>query len=457
MINKLFKEFDEISEKQWKQKIQFELKGADYNETLVWKTREGIDVKPFYHSDDFDTVPLQPETHCNTWKAGQYVYAGNATIANKKAVNTLKRGAESILFRIPDENIDLNVLFNEIDLSQVPVYLEFDFLSPGFVSCLAEYFSGKNASVFLNIDPIGKLARSGNWFANAENDFKLLEDIIKITSAQNSIFKTTLGVDLSLYQNAGANINQQLAYTIAHLNEYLNRYSDISFLIKTALGSNYFFEIAKLRALQLLFDSLNAAYENKAGLHIIASPSKRNKTLYDYNVNMLRTTMECMSAVLGGANTVFNMPYDAIYHKDNEFGDRISRNQLLILKHESYFNKVANPADGSYYIESLTEQLAEKALLQFKQIEEDGGFLQQLLNHNIQKKVKAAAAVEQKQFDKKDEVLIGTNKYPNENDKMGHDLELYPFVKKRTTKTLIEPVIEKRLAEMYEQNRLKNE
>lgn len=164
-----------------------------------------------------------------------------------------------------------------------------------------------------------------------------------------------------------------------------------------------------------------------------------------------------MSAILGGADTVANLPYDALYHKSNEFGERISRNQLLILKHESYFDKVANAADGSYYIESLTQQLAEKALELFKDIEANGGFLKQLGDGTIQRKITESADKEQELFDSGKEVLLGTNRHPNKSDKMGHDLELFPFVKIKPRKTLITPIIERRLAEKNEQERLELE
>jgi methylmalonyl-CoA mutase len=164
-----------------------------------------------------------------------------------------------------------------------------------------------------------------------------------------------------------------------------------------------------------------------------------------------------MSAILGGADGVANLAYDAIYHKDNEFGDRISRNQLLVLKHESYFDKVNNPADGTYYIESLTEQLAEKALELFKDIEKNGGLISQLIDGTIQRKINESAQKEQELFDSGKEVLLGTNKYPNKNDQMKNDLELYPFVKQNARKTLITPIIEKRLAEKLEQERLAQE
>ena len=254
-------------------------------------------------------------------------------------------------------------------------------------------------------------------------------------------------------------MTQQLAYTLAHVNEYFNRVPTISkpITIEVSVGTNYFFEIAKLRALRILFKTLAAEYNHTLDCHIIAVPTKRNKTLYDYNVNMLRTTTECMSAILGGANAISNSPYDALYHKNNEFGDRISRNQLLVLKQESYFDKVNNPADGTYYIESLTSQLAEKALELFKKIETKGGLITLLVEGTIQRKINESAQKEQELFDSGKEVLLGTNKYPNKNDKMKHDLELFPFVKQNARKTLVTPIIEKRLAEKLEQERLSQE
>jgi methylmalonyl-CoA mutase len=164
-----------------------------------------------------------------------------------------------------------------------------------------------------------------------------------------------------------------------------------------------------------------------------------------------------MSAINGGADTICNLPYDAIYHKDNEFGDRIARNQLLILRNESYFGEVTNPADGAYYIETLTNQLAEKALHLFKNLEASGGFLKALKQHTIQKKIKEQATKDQQQFDKGELVLVGSNVYVNTKDTMKENIEIFPFLKSRTGKTLLEPILEKRLAETMEQKRLDNE
>ena len=450
--NNLFSEFEPISAKQWKQQIQFELNGADYNETLVWDSLEGIKVKPFYHNDETE-INLNAIVPTKPFAIVQNIFVHDVKKSNVRALETLQRGAESVRFTIESESISIKELMQNLPLGNVNYYFNLPFLSVEFSNKINDFASKNNTHFFIQVDPIGQLAKDGNWFENLEKDFE------KLNTIASKITVPFLTISSVIYQNAGANIVQQLAYTLAQVNEYFNRISAINqpITIEVAVGTNYFFEIAKLRALRILFNTLATEYNHNFDCHIIATPTKRNKTLYDYNVNMLRTTTECMSAILGGANAVANLPYDALYHKDNEFGDRISRNQLLILKHESYFDKVNNPADGTYYIETLTEQLAEKALELFKDIEKNGGLISQLIDGTIQRKINESAQKEQELFDSGKEVLLGTNKYPNKNDQMKNDLELYPFVKQNSRKTLITPIIEKRLAEKVEQERLSQE
>lgn len=448
----LFNKFESVSSKEWKQKIQFELKGADYNDTLVWESLEGIKVKPFYHADEFENN-LQVTTETSKFKILQDIFVFDVEKSNKKAKEVLNRGAESIRFTLENENIDFNVLMNDLPLVNINYHIHLKFLSLEYLHKINNFANENNASIFLQVDPIHQLVSDGNWFTNLETDFKAIDPVNYLN------LKSSITIQSGIYQNAGANMTQQIAYTLAHINEYFNRVSTIPnpITIEVAVGTNYFFEIAKLRAIRILFNTLAAEYNHNFDCHIIAIPTKRNKTLYDYNVNMLRTTTECMSAILGGASTVSNLPYDVLYHKTNEFGDRISRNQLLVLKQESYFDKVDNPADGAYYIETLTNQLAEKALDLFKKIESKGGFITLLIEGTIQRKISESAQKEQELFDSGKEVLLGTNKYPNKNDKMKHDLELFPFVKTNPRKTLITPIIEKRLAEKLEQERLSQE
>ncbi|SRX55689.1 methylmalonyl-CoA mutase subunit beta [Aequorivita sp. CIP111184] len=458
----LFEDFDEVSAKQWKQKIQYDLKGADYNETLIWKSPEGVHVKPFYHQDDFkqdfQPIPGQPAS----WKIAQQIFIDDEKIANNIALDALNRGAEAIIFTAA-EDFDPRTVFKGFPFEMASIYFKLTFLSEAFCTKLIKFFSEKNTTVHYNIDIIGNLTRTGNWFHNFKKDHDMLDNIFQKYPSEN-----LLSVDAKLYQNAGANTVQQLAYALANANEYLNHFchpelveglpkQDFKITFQLATGSNYFFEIAKIRAFRKLYATLAKEYGTNETCHIIATPTKRNKTIYDYNVNLLRSTTECMSAVLGGADTVCNRAYDELYHKSNEFGERISRNQLLVLKNESYFDTVSNPADGTYYIESLTNELAEKALQLFKEIEKGGGFLQQLKEGTIQKKIKESDEKEQQLFDSGELKLLGTNYHPNNNDRMKDDLQLFPFAKRNPIKTIIAPIVEKRIAEITEQERLKQE
>lgn len=451
----LFEDFPAVTAKQWKQQIQVDLKGADYNETLVWHTDEGIDVKPFYHEDETPnkySIPGQPEV----WNIAQAIFIDNIETAKRLAQEALDKGATALRI-LADKTFSIPTFFEGLDIHDAKIYFELLFWDKVFFKELTSYLNNKNISYSLGLDPIGYLTKEGNWHNETNN----LEELAEIVSLQP---ENTIRIDLRTYQNSGANMVQQLAYALSHTNEYLHILNKKGQVLKNvkvefhvAVGSNYFFEIAKLRALRLLYASLAKEYDANPTCHILAMPTKRNKTLYDYNVNMLRTTTECMSAILGGANTIENMPYDAIFHKDNPFGARIARNQLLILKEESFFDKVSNPSDGTYYIENLTEELAHKALELFQNIEKSGGFLKQLFEGTIQRKIAENAAKEQDLFDSGKLVLLGTNKHPNPDNRMKDDLELFPFVKKKVRKTLFPPIVEKRLAEALEQKRLEEE
>ena len=447
MKKHLLTDFDPVSAKAWKQKIQVDLKGAEYNETLISKTLEGIHIKPFYHNDDGIATTEIPGTPSG-WNITQGVFIDDVKIANNIAIDALEKGAEAIVFTA-EKPFNIPSVFKDFPFSKATIYFDFSFLDIEFVKELSLYLTKHKAEFYLNLDPVGKLSKEGNWFKSQKEDFKALQSLSKTGN--------TISVDTTNYQNAGANMVQQLAYALAHANEYLNHQTTNSITFKIATGTHYFFEIAKIRALRILYASLAKEYNCSQTCHVIAQPSRRNKTVYDYNINMLRSTTEAMSSILGGADAVCNMPYDVLYHKSNEFGERISRNQLLILKAESYFDVVSNPADGAYYIESVTQELASKALELFKQIEDGGGFIKQLLQGDIQKKIKESASKQQALFDNGSITLLGTNKHPNPMDLMKENLELFPFLKSNPRKTLIQPIIAKRLAEAIEQERLSHE
>ncbi|HOD11006.1 MAG TPA: methylmalonyl-CoA mutase family protein, partial [Flavobacterium sp.] len=298
MAKQLFSEFNSVSSKQWKQQIQYELKGADYNETLVWESPEGIKVKPFYHNDETE-IKFQIASLEKEFAIVQNIFVHDVKKSNERCVNTLNRGAESIRFTIENDTISIDELMQNLPLEKVTYYFYLPFLSIDFVTKLNDFATKNNANFIIQLDPIGQLCKDGNWFENLENDFEKLNKISKFQIP-------TFNINAGIYQNAGANMVQQLAYTLAHINEYFNRIPSInqSITIEVSVGTNYFFEIAKLRALRLLFNTIAKEYNHTHDCHLLVTPTKRNKTIYDYNVNMLRTTTECMSAIFGGADTI---------------------------------------------------------------------------------------------------------------------------------------------------------
>ena len=285
----LFDEFQSVSAKQWKQKIQFDLKGADYNTSLLTETNEGITIKPFYHSDQFKQLDI-PKSQSD-FKICQAIFVKHEKIANQLAVNALKKGADAIKF-IAERPFDIKVLFKDLTSQNIQIHFQLQFLNEAFILGLLDLISNKN--VFFNIDLIGNLTKTGNWFYNRKEDHEILKSLLRRSDKNTGI----LGVDVSIYQNAGANTVQQIAYALAHANEYLNfnhenginSVKNINF--NFAIGNNYFFEIAKLRAFKYLWNLLLKEYNLDIKANIFVQPSLRNKTLYDFNVNMLRTTTE---------------------------------------------------------------------------------------------------------------------------------------------------------------------
>ncbi|MDX1761925.1 MAG: methylmalonyl-CoA mutase subunit beta [Christiangramia sp.] len=458
MKEPLFKEFPEVKADQWKSRIQKDLRGEDYEQNLIFNTLDGISIQPFYTPGDVKERKELPPP--GSWRITEQISIDSAAKGNDKIKEALDKGAESLWLLFPSEDIELKTLFREVDLGNVQIYFKFNFLSEEFSTRLDTFLKDKNGEFFLQIDPIGHLTKEGNFFYDHKKDFTVLKAIKDSTNRFGSI----ISIDASLYQNAGANIPQQLGYSLAHLEEYLNFLDHEGEDLKKfqpqfimATGSNYFLEIAKFKALRQIYRSLAETYSIMKPCIILALPTRRNKTIYDYNVNLLRTTTECMSAILGGVDAVTNLPYDLLYKKESEFGRRIARNQLLIMKHEAYFGKVSNPADGSYYIESLTSQFVDAAMKVFEEVKAKGGFFKLLEIGEIQQNIKESAEREQALFEKGELILIGTNKYQNNQERMKENLEVDPFDAPIPVNTLIAPIVEIRLSAAQEKERLQKE
>jgi len=435
MDKSLFKDFNPVSEKEWKQKIQVDLKGRDYNSSMITHTDEGIDIKPFYHRESNEELNIPSPKQ---WFVTEKI--NNTEIQDLKILQS--KGTEAFWLNT-DKPQDFTGSLSVID---GPIIINLKSFNDSKLV--------QNSNLHYAFDPIHHLAKTGNWIKNQAEDLNNHQSYGEQTK--------TLCVDARIYHNSGANITQQLAYSLAQLSTYLKNIKNtkagtLKILIFCAIGPNYFFEIAKLKAIRLLVNSICKAREIKYDLKLISEPGYHHMSIYDYNVNMLRSTSECMSAILGGSDFIRNTYYDEIFKNKNNFSQRISRNQLLILKHESYFEKVENIADGTYYINYLTKALAEKSLDIFKGIETSGGLIQQLFDGKIQQKIQDQFKSNLVKFKNKELKLVGVNQYKNKEDKMKAQIEKEVFPSKKSRKTLIKPIPIRRIAQELEKKRLLEE
>ena len=412
-MKKLFPEFTGVTSAQWKEQIVKELKGTDFNK-LVSRTHNGFDVNPFYSAEDLkeNKAPLLTN---NDWDICEQITVQDEKEANHHALRALEGGAGGLAFYI-HKKIDTAELVKNISIEHI--YSQF-FISNDALHVLDDLkkhygkineHDGK-IKCFINIDPLSLLAYYGEWHESEEKDLQTLNKLIHIP------------VNVSLYEEAGASTVNELAIGLAHANEYFNYLSEQNKLPEKkalhfifSIAPDFFTEIAKLRAFRKLIFLLQEQYGINLPVHIHAQTAQINKSSLDIFNNMLRTTTEGMSAVIGGANSLAILPYNNDFGKATDFASRIAMNQQHILKDESYLCKVADISSGSYYIESITDSIAEKAWEQFKVIESKGGFIACLKNNFIQNLIQHDANVLQQEFKEGKLVLVGVNKYVNPTD-----------------------------------------
>jgi methylmalonyl-CoA mutase len=404
---KLFDQFPPVSTKEWMDKIAIDLKGADFDDKLVWKIAEGFNVKPFYREEDIENL-----THINTlpgeypylrgtkvkdnnWLIRQNIEVSDYSEANGKALTILMKGVDSLGFIITDiESVSLNNLRSLLNNIHIDI-VEINFLCNGKAKEILDHIVtiSKERGVdplmisgAIEADPIGRLAANGKLCVSVEEGFDYLTSLTLSASVFPNL--QTVHLNASWFNNSGAGIVEELAFAVSIGCEYMKQLTDRGIDTDLAaskirfcfgIGPHYFPEIAKLRAARLLWSVIIKGFEPadlKCSKMVINSvTSRRDKTVNDPYINMLRTQTEAMSATLGGANSLTVEPFDLTFRQPDEFSERIARNQQLILKEEAYFDKVADPGAGSYYIENLTSLMAENAWKLFLEIEEKGGFL----------------------------------------------------------------------------------
>lgn len=442
---KLFSDFAPVSKQEWLDKIQIDLKGADFNKRLVWRTNEGFQVQPFYQREDIKDLPtvnaLPGEypyvrgnnTDDNTWFVRQNIKVDDPKAANEKALDILNRGIDSLGFYIPgglvsEQTVDtlLNGIYAEaieLNFSTCPRHaLE-------LAQILKAYFEKKGYDKqaikgSLNFDPIEKMLSKGK-----DTSFLLpqLKDIV-LTLKDYPNFRT-IGVDALTLTNDGAFSYQELGYALSWGNEYMQQLTDEGVDADVAaqnikfnfgIGGVYFMEIAKFRAARMLWAHIVSQYtENKevAKMHICATTTSYNMTLFDSYVNMLRSQTETMSAALAGVESIVVTPFDEPYEIPTDFAERIARNQQLLLKEECHFNKIVDVAGGSYFVEHLTQALSEQSWKLFLEVEDKGGFLSEAKQGLIQQAITETNQKRHQNAGKRREFILGTNQFPNFTEK----------------------------------------
>ena len=449
---KLFGLFPPVTTEQWEAAITTDLKGADYERKLVWRTAEGFNVRPYYRAENLKDVAflgskcgefpyVRGTKKDNNWQIHQTIGVECPKEANAEATRALTKGAESIGFCIASKEFsaaDLDTLLKGISLKTT----ELTFCGCG-VKTVAELFADKLENSDLNpeevkvnfvIDPIiNKLTLKGKLGCKegAPKAFSTIADLIKKVPQYKRV--RFVGVNGQQFNNCGSTIVQELAFTLAVGHEYVVKLMEQGLTIDQAapsirftmsVSSNYFMEIAKFRAARMLWANIIAQYKPTRGcaskMKIHAVTSKWNMTVYDPYVNMLRGTTEAMSAAIAGVHSIEVRPFDEAYEKPTDFSTRIARNVQLLLKEESHFNQVCDAAGGSYYIENLTASIAEQAWKLFKEVEDRGGYIAAFEAGFIQDQIEASAATKDKNIATRRETLLGTNQFPNFNEKAGN-------------------------------------
>lgn len=447
---KLFSEFPPVSTQEWKSRLEHDLKGIPYDK-LIWKSIEGIDVHPFYREEDLagkDYLQSLPGEYpfirgnkvtSNDWEIRQDIHVSDIRNANTTALDALDRGAGSLGFIIPPSlnfsRKEFTLLLQDIHIDSISLNFIGRAHAPKIIEFLKEQVLKKgidpshiNGSV--DIDPLGYLSVNGKFFSSEKEEFDLCTEMISRATKSLPNLRV-IGINTDIFHNAGGSSIQELGLGLAMISDYMDRLSDNgidpkviahSMQLNFAVGSSYFMEIAKLRAARLLFARLVKAWnvddEKFMKIFIHCRTSEWTQTIYESSINILRSTTQAMSAILGGADSVQVIPYDHAYGQPDTFSERIARNIQIILKEEAYFNKVIDPSSGSYYIETLTDSLAEKAWHLFLEIEDQGGYFKTFKNGYIRKLIIEKSKEKDLNLSHRKDIMVGINQFIDQSEKI---------------------------------------
>lgn len=454
---KLFQEFPAIPKKEWKDLIIKELKGGDFDKKMVWHTQDGFPVDPFYTADDLEGIDFlnsAPEffpfargnkAHSNLWDICQTVEVTDTVDSNAKAKEYILKGVHAIEFQVDflNDQKDFNQLMDGIDIRKIKIHFSGAHSYSILLELLREYCKTSNietTKIFgsLNFDSFSYYLLNGEYYNSCEDNLNELKCLLKETSGMFPGIKI-ITINGHHFHNAGATVVQELGFTISSAHEYLVKMLELGLPAEDILphirfsfatGSSYFPEIAKIRAARILWALIAEQYaqgkEKMANIDIHSVSSLWDKTIFDSQTNILRTTTETMSAIIGGSNSINTLPFDYTWQPSDQFSERIARNIQHILKDESYLDKVIDPAAGSYYIENLTLSIAQQAWELFLKIEDSGGYIQAMESGFVKKSIEDTAREKLKLISSRKTGILGVNLYPNLNERMADKISVPP-------------------------------
>jgi len=438
----LFGEFLPSVRKDWEELATKDLKGADFSK-LVWKTSAGFEVNPYYTSEDMGKLDyLDVEPGCfpyirgnragsNTWHIRQNIAVGDIAASNRKALDVLMKGVTSMEFILERtlnteelERLCENIYAEAVELNFSGVFEPLPIMHS--IAFLAKKFNRNLSKISGSVGyhPLADISMNGCCDDGVEAGFDMAAALVSSASLFPAF--RVIRVNGDLFRNSGAGLVEEIAFSLAQATNYLTNLTERGIPVseiapriefRFANGPEYFLEIAKLRAARLLWAAIVKAYGpcdiQSASMYIHCISSRWNKTIYDPNVNLLRTTTEAMAAITGGADALTVLPYNVASGIADPNAERLARNQQLLLKEESYLDKVIDPAGGSYYIENLTDLIAETAWKLFLEVHENGGYAEACKSGFIGRKINEKAEARNKAVASRKEVLVGTNQYPD--------------------------------------------
>ena len=467
---KLFTEFPPVPTEKWEEVITADLKGADYERKLVWKTGEGFNVRPYYRAENLEGIkflgsqagefPYVRGTHAhNRWRVHQTVSVVCPKEANAEALKILNAGVDSLGFCIASADFsaaDLDTLLKDICIPAVEITFCGEKTAHVAELVLAkvekEGIAKEDVRIAFCIDPLVKgLSSKGEFCSpNGEKCIARIVELIHKTKEYKHVRIVTVAGQT--FGNSGSTIVEELAFTLSAGHDYLVRLTDAGLDVDAAarklrfsfsVSSNYFMEIAKFRAARMLWANIVKGYgpaKNCAcKMQIHAETSRWNQTVYDPYVNMLRGTTEAMSATIAGVYSLEVTPFDTSFENPTEFSKRIARNVELLLKNESHFDQVVDPAGGSYYVENLTQSIAAEAWKLFLEIEEKGGYTEAYKAGLIVERIKASAAAKDKNIATRRQTLLGANQYPNFTEVAGKEITAESVTRKQAEGNVLVP------------------